>query len=269
MTPLPGINPDESLWSWLAFDLRFYREARGLTQAEVGKIIGVTKQQVHNLESGIRKPSKTQTRTLDAAWGTGGHFSRLRKYAEEGHDLNWFRAFVLYEARARSIRTYTSSVIHGLLQTPEYARALLVAGYVDDVDAAFAARMSRQEVLARPQPPDVWALINESALDQPVGGPEVMRRQLAHLLEASRLPNVVLRAVPRRVGAHMGLDGSFTVISTKGENVAYLEALGGGRLAQESADVAKFAVRFDRIGADAMSRTDSRALIERIMEAMT
>jgi DNA-binding XRE family transcriptional regulator len=269
MAPLSGIDPNDSLWSWLAFDLRFYREARGLTQAEIGKIIGVTKQQVHNLESGIRKPSKMQTKTLDDAWGTGGHFSRLRKYAEEGHDLDWFRAFVHYEGRARSIKTYTSSVIHGLLQTPEYARALLVAGRVDDVDAAVAARMARQEILSRQWPPEVWALINESALDQPVGGPEVMRRQLAHLLEMSHLPHIVVRAVPRRVGAHMGLDGSFTVISTRSENVAYLEAFGGGRLAQESAEVADFTVRFERIGADAMSRTDSRAFIERILEAMT
>ncbi|GAA4231690.1 helix-turn-helix transcriptional regulator [Actinomadura meridiana] len=269
MAPLPGLDPNTSLWAWLAYDLRFYREARGLTQTEVGKIVGVTKQQVHNCESGIRKPSKSQAEILDAVWATGGHFSRLRKYAEEGHDPNWFRAFVLYEARARVIKTYTSCVIHGLLQTPEYARALLAAGYVDDVDAALTARMSRQEILAREQPPQVWALINESALDQPVGGSKVMHHQLAHLLDMSHQPNVVMRAVPRRIGAHMGLDGSFTVISTKNESVAYLEAFGGGRLAQEPTEVAEFAVRFDRIGADALSRSDSRALIKRIMEEMT
>ncbi|MGI5207403.1 helix-turn-helix domain-containing protein [Spirillospora sp. CA-108201] len=268
MAPMPGIDPDDSLWSWLAFDLRFYREGRGLTQAEVGKILGVTKQQVHNLESGIRKPNKTQAQTLDAAWGAGGHFARLRKFAEEGHDRNWFRTFVLYEARACIVKAYSSSIVHGLLQTPDYARALLVAGHVGDVEAALAARMSRQAVLGTEHPPEMWVLINESALEQPVGGPAVMRRQLAHLLEVSRSPNFVLRAVPRRVGAHMGLDGSFTVISTRNERVAYLEALGGGRLAQESAEVAGLALRFDRIGADALSRTDSRVLIERIMEGM-
>ncbi len=266
MAPMPGIDPEESLWSWLAFDLRFYREGRGLTQAEVGKILGVTKQQVHNLESGIRKPNKMQAQTLDAAWGTGGHFARLRKFAEEGHDRNWFRTFVLYEARARVIKAYTSSIIHGLLQTPDYARALLVAGHIGDVETALAARMSRQEVLRGERPTEMWVLVNESALEQPVGGPSVMRGQLAHLLAVSCWPNVVLRAVPRRVGAHMGLDGSFTLISTKSERVAYLEAFGGGRLAQESAEVADFALRFDRIGADALSRTDSRMLIERKLE---
>lgn len=266
MAPMPGIDPDDSLWSWLAFDLRFYREGRGLTQAEVGKILDVTKQQVHNLESGIRKPNKMQARSLDAAWGTGGHFARLRKFAEEGHDPDWFRTFVLYEARACVIKAHTTSIVHGLLQTPDYARALLVAGHIGDVEAALAARMARQEVLERQQPPEMWALINESALEQPVGGPGVLRRQLAHLLDVSCSPNVILRVVPRRVGAHMGLDGSFTLISTRSERVAYLEAFGGGRLAQESAEVADFALRFDRIGADALSRTDSRMLIEKIME---
>lgn len=240
-----------------------------MTQTDVGKIISVTKQQVHNLESGIRKPSKKQTETLARIWNTGGHFGRLRKYAEEGHDPDWFRTFTLYEASACTIKTYTLSVVHGLLQTPDYARALLIAGRVDDVDAALAARMARQEILSRRTPPELWALINESVLDQPVGGADVMRRQLAHLQSLSRLPHIVLRVVPRRVGAHMGLDGSFTVISTKSENVAYLEAFGGGRLAQESAEVAEFALRFDRIGADAMSRTDSRLFIQQVMEGMT
>jgi len=268
LSPLPGINPDESLWAWLSYDLRMYREARGLTQADVGRLIGVTKQQVHNLESGIRKLNRKQAGILDAEWGTGGHFTRLRKYAEEGHDPDWFKAFVMFEARARTIKSYTLAVVHGLLQTPEYARALLTSGRVDDVDAGVSARMARQEILSRQNPPEIWALINESVIDQPVGGPEVMRRQLDYLLEMSTRPNIVLRAVPRRTGAYMGLDGSFTVISTRNECVAYLEAFGGGRLAQESAEVAEFALRFELIGADALSRADSRLLIQQIMETM-
>jgi transcriptional regulator with XRE-family HTH domain len=266
MAPLPYINPDDSLWTWLAYDLRRYREARGLTQAEIGRLLGVTKQQVHNFESGIRRPDKKQAKTLDAVWDTGGHFTRLRKFAEAGHDPKWFRAFTQYEARALTIKTYTLSIVHGLLQTSDYARALFVAGGVEDVDAVVEARMARQEVLNSRS--EVWALINESVLDQPVGGPKVMRGQLAHLLEISQRPSVWLRVVPRRVGYHIGLDGPFTVISTRGETVAYLEAVGGGRLAQETAEVNGYALRFDRIGTDALSRTDSRVLIERIMEAM-
>jgi transcriptional regulator with XRE-family HTH domain len=183
----------------MAFDLRRYRELRGLTQTQVGKIIRVTKQQVHNLESGIRKPNKGQTEALDEAWDTGGHFTRLRKFAEAGHDPNWFRTFTRYEAKARVIKSYTLAIIDGLLQTPDYARALLVAGRVPNVDALLQARMARQEVLERA--PDVWLLINESALDQPVGGAAVMRAQLAHLLEFSSRPNAWVRVVPRRIGA--------------------------------------------------------------------
>jgi transcriptional regulator with XRE-family HTH domain len=250
----------------MAFDLRRYRELRGLTQTQVGKIIRVTKQQVHNLESGIRKPNKGQTEALDEAWDTGGHFTRLRKFAEAGHDPNWFRTFTRYEAKARVIKSYTLAVVHGLLQTPDYARALLDAGGVDDVDAALEARMARQEVLTHE--PEIWALINEAVLDQPVGGAAVMRNQLAHLLEFSQRPTALVRVVPRRAGAHMGLDGSFTVISTASERVTYLEAFGGGRLAQETAEVEEFALRFERIGTDALSRADSRVLIEQIMKEM-
>ncbi|MFD0856536.1 helix-turn-helix transcriptional regulator [Actinomadura adrarensis] len=266
MASLPGVNPDDSLWAWLAYDLRRYRELRGLTQTQVGKIIGVTKQQVHNLESGYRKPNKEQTETLDALWDTGGHFTRLRKFAEAGHDPDWFRTFTRYEADARIIKSYTLAIVHGLLQTPDYARALLIAGGVPNVDALVEARMARKEILSRE--PEVWALINEAVLDQPVGGQKVMRAQLAHILEFSWRPNVWMRVIPRRVGAHIGLDGSFTVISTRSEMVAFSDAFKGGRLAQETAEVEWFAQRFDQIGADALGRSDSRTLVEQVMEGM-
>ncbi|GAA3987624.1 helix-turn-helix transcriptional regulator [Actinomadura viridis] len=237
MAPLPYVNPDDSLWSWLAFDLRRYREVNGQTQTEVARIIGVSKQQVHNIESGIRKLHRKQAEILDALWGTAGHFARLLKFAKAGHDPNWFKAFVAYESRAHTIKTYTLAVVHGLLQTPDYARALLAAGGVANIGASLDARMARQEILSRPSPPEMWVLMNESVLDQPVGGPSVMRRQLAHLLEISERPGMWLRVIPRRVGAHMGLDGAFTVYSTQAEEVAYLEAFGGGRLAEDSSEV--------------------------------
>jgi hypothetical protein len=158
------------------------------------------------------------------------------------------------------------AIVHGLLQTPDYARAPLISGGVKNVDAEVEARMARQEVLT--QAPEFWALINEAVLGQPVGGAMAMRAQPAHILEFSYLPNAWVRVVPRRIGAHMGLDGSFTIISTRSETVTYLEAFGGGRLAQETAEVEEFALRYDRIGTDAMSRADSRALIEQIREKM-
>ncbi|MFF5262420.1 Scr1 family TA system antitoxin-like transcriptional regulator [Actinomadura viridis] len=268
MAPLPYVNPDDSLWSWLAFDLRRYREVNGQTQTEVARIIGVSKQQVHNIESGIRKLHRKQAEILDAIWDTAGHFARLLKFAKAGHDASWLKTFVEYEVKTLAIKAYALAVVDGLLQTPEYARALLVAGGLGNVDAAVDARMARQDVWSAKNPPEMWVLINESALRQPVGGPEVMRGQLAHLLAVSEWPNVWLRVVPRRAGAHMGLDGPFTLISTKREEVAYFEACGGGRLEQDSVEVRRFALKFDRIGADALSRADSRDLIKQIMETM-
>lgn len=266
MAPLPYIYPDDSLWSWLAHDLRLYRERRSETQTQIGRVAGVTKQQVHNWESGYRKPDLDETRTLDRHWDTAGHFTRLRRFAEAGHDPDWFRSFLRYEKQAMKINSYTLSVIHGLLQTPDYARALLEAGGVDDVDAHVHARMARQEVLSRGL--EFWALVNQSVLDQPVGGARVMRQQLAHVLEFSQRPKVVLRVVPRRVGAHVGLDGAFTIIRTRTETVAYVDAHKEGRLAQAGEDIEWYSLTFERIGADALNRDDSRALIKQVMEEM-
>lgn len=128
--------------------------------------------------------------------------------------------------------------------------------------------MARQKILTKSRPAQLWALINQAALDQPLGGPEVMCGQLARLLEASEMSNVVLRVVPRSVGGHVGLEGSFQIITFAGGVAAYMEAVGGGRLTLDSAEIERYTTRFDRIGADALSRSSSRDLIKEIMEAM-
>lgn len=102
-----------------------------------------------------------------------------------------------------------------------------------------------------------------------MGGPKVMRAQLARLLEASRLPHIVIRVVPRSLGAHIGLEGSFAVTTVAEGDVAYMEAVGGGRLSLDKAEIRRYGIRFDRIGADALSRDSTRDLIEQVMEGMT
>jgi transcriptional regulator with XRE-family HTH domain len=261
-------DPMSSVWAWLAYDLRFYRERAGLSGTEMGKILGCVRSTVSRLESGELKPDEKQTQVIDDYFGTGGHFLRLLTYAKLGHDPDWFKQFTEYEARASMIQTYDGQLVPGLLQTPEYARALLIAGRDPNVDRSLEARMARQEILLKPNPPELWVLVAETVLAPVVGSAEVMRAQLARFLEISEQPNVILRVVPNSAGANAGLDGPFKVIMVAERDLAFVEAPGGGRLILGSSEVRAFRLRYDRIGADALSRDASRSLIAQLMETM-
>jgi hypothetical protein len=200
--------------------------------------------------------------------GHRGHFLRLLTFARLNHDPEWWRQFTRYEAQATSLRIYEALLITGLLQTEDYARALLTAGHAKSMEAVLESRMKRQEILSRSTPPLLWVLLDESALNRPVGGPMVMREQLAHLVEAAALPHVTIRVVAISAGAHNGLDGSFQVLSLPGRDVAYLEAQEGGRLVEAETEVRAFGVKYDRIGAKALSDDASASLIRSMMERM-
>ncbi|MFC5182174.1 helix-turn-helix domain-containing protein [Actinomadura harenae] len=269
MTAAQHLDPDASVWDWIAVDLRMFREIYNMRQTEVARILGVVNTTVSNLEAGRTKLRAEHAEILDTRWRTRGHFQRLVRLANSMHDPNWFAKYTRYEINARHIRTYQALVVPGLLQTPEYAYALLAgAGIVEDPEASMRSRMARQEILDGPDAPQFWVLIKQSALEDPIGGAEVMRSQLAHLLEVSERRNVVLRVVPRSTGAHVGVDGSFSILTGPRSECAYMEAVGGGRLVLDPEKIENFRMRFDKIGADALSRDATRRLIRELMEAM-
>ena len=268
MSSRPPLDPMTSMWHWLAYDLRFYRERAGLTGTELGKIIGVVRSTVSRLEAADLKLDDRQTMALDRHWKTGGHFFRLLTYAKLGHDPDWFKEHVDRESKASVIKIFEHSVIPGLLQTEAYARVIFRVGGVKDIDADVATRMARQEALFRPDPPLVWVLLNQAAIELPVGGAAVMREQLARLLEVSELPDVMLRVVPRAVGWHSGMDGAFKLLTVGREESAYTQACGGGRLVLDAEEVRAYGLRYDRIGSEALSRDSSRSLIKEVMESM-
>lgn len=263
------INPDASMWHWLAYDLRRYRLARGDSAAEVARIMGCSRSQVSNCEALKRRPSEAELKRLDDAWGTGGHFVRIFKYARRNHDPNWFVEHLHYEERAHTLRLFEPLIIPGLLQTAEYAGVAISAEGSADVERAVKTRMARQAILTKKAPPRLTVLLDECVIDRPAGGPDVMRAQLARLLEVSNLPNVTIRIFPRSAGYHLGLTGAFKVMGCDPEgDVAYTEASEGGRLVLDGTDVRRAAVRFEEIGADALGRTASRDLIRQAMEVM-
>lgn len=256
-----------SLWAWLAHDLRFYRIRAKMSGEKFGKVIGVVRSTVSKYESGLLKIDEQQASSLDQHFGTGGHFLRLLTFAKLGHDPDWFKEHVSYEARASMLRIYELSLIPGLLQTEAYARACFAAAGVEDIDEQVAARLARQESLNRRPRPLLWVLLSQSVLDWPVGGPDVMREQLSSLLEWAAKPSVVVRVVPRSAGAFIGLDGAFKVITVPEGDVAYTEAHGGGRLILSTSEIRTYGIRYDRIGAKALPDDSSRNLIKQVMEA--
>jgi Domain of unknown function (DUF5753) len=268
MAPHPAIDPDSSLWAWLAYDLRFYREKYELSQERMGRIIRRSSTNLSNCEAGRRRINTKEAKLLDAHFKTGGHFQRLLRFAQRGHDPEWLKQYVELERRAAMLKTFQALVIPGLLQTPEYALALARVGDVDDPEERAEERIRRQAILEDSPRPLLWALTTESVLEWPVGGRDVMRRQLAHLLEMSERENVNVRVVPKATGAYAGLDGSFSIISGEVGDVAYTDSHGGGRLVPSTNEVRRYGVRFDLIGQVALPTESSRRMIKEAMEAL-
>lgn len=254
------------MWSWLAFDLWFYRTQRGLSLAQCALVARVTRGTVSNWEAGRLKPKNEYLANLDKAWDTGGHFQRLLYYASTGHDPDWFRQFVQYEEAATDIKIHHGKTIPILLQTPEYAQALLWAGgRVREVEAETRARMKRQEILKREEPPRLWVLLDQDVLECPVGGKEVMCRQVERLLVMAKDPGFSIRIVARSAGPHPGHDGPFQIYRVRDRDVAYAVAQICGRIVEGGDEASTLGVRFQQIGALALSRDASCALIEQTL----
>ncbi|NVI90927.1 helix-turn-helix transcriptional regulator [Actinomadura sp. BRA 177] len=262
-------DPRSSMWAWIAYSLRFHRMQRGLTGDAVGKLLNCARSSVSRLENGEAKLDEKQAAVLDEAWNTGGLFSIMVWYARQGHDPMWFKSFTEFEARSSLMKQYSGQLIPALLQTPAYASALLLAGRETEIDKAVNARIARQAILDQDNPPELWVLLAETALQVRVGGKDVMREQLAHLLKLSALPHITLRIVPNTAGANPGLDGSFKIIKVREGEIAFVEAPNGGRLVAEVAEVESFKLRFDRIGAVALPVDSSQTLIKKHMEALS
>jgi transcriptional regulator with XRE-family HTH domain len=262
------VDPDSSLWAWLAHDVRFYRKKYHLTQPQLGTVTRCSASNLSNIEAGRRKLTDEQAVALDERFKTGGHFSRLLRYARLGHDPDWFKQYVDIEASANVIKTFEALTVPGLLQVPEYATELFCAVGQVNVEDSLARRMKRAEIFDKAEPPVLLAIVTESVIDWPIGGPAVMRKQLAHLLEMSSRPNIGLRVVARSEGAHAGVDGSFSLISGSLGEVAYTESPGGGRLVASAPEFRQYSLRYDRIGQAALPESSSRELIRKAMEAL-
>ncbi|MED7929022.1 helix-turn-helix transcriptional regulator [Nonomuraea sp. LP-02] len=245
--------------------LRKAREAAGLSQAALGELLSCSESLVGLIERGKRRPSKGFTLAAEAALGLNGELYGLLPNTTVMSTPRWFSEWPKAEEKAHTIRTWQPLVIPGLLQTARYARALLTTepGVTEQwVDDAVETRLRRQSVFQRVDPPLYWALIDECALLRPVGGKEVMREQLEHLLKMFARPFVSIQIVPLEMGATAGLLGGFAIAQGKDmpDHISLEDAASGSVSAHEDM-VRRVSIRYEAIHKWALPISMSQRLI--------
>jgi transcriptional regulator with XRE-family HTH domain len=228
----------------LGAQLRRLRTEAGLTREQAGEAIRASPWKIHRLENGQVAYKERDIIDLLRLYGVTDH-KEIDAFTALAHEANqpgwwnpysdllpqWFRAYIDLESAATLIRTYEGQLVPGLLQTGDYMRVLMRGAFHEppaDTERRIALRLTRQKLLTQPQGPRLWAVVDEAALRRPVGGPEVMRAQVARLLEATELPGVVLQVLPLAIGAHPGMVTAFTILRFPDEalpDVVYLEHL--------------------------------------------
>ena len=245
--------------------VRRARRAAGWTLAEFGQRIGYDPGQISRIETGKRPPTELFAQMCDRAFPDrdrwfGEFYAESRTWIATPP---WFRSWVEHEQRAPALRIWQLGVLSGLLQTADYARAILAVNpgvTEEEVSARLAARLERQAILTRDDPPAAWFLVDEAALRRRIGPPDVMAAQLAHLAGVARLPNVTIQLVPST--AHAGLLGGFALT----ERAAYVETAVAGQVFEDPEIIAGLLTRFDTLRSEAFRGSESLTLIERMCE---
>jgi transcriptional regulator with XRE-family HTH domain len=261
----------------LARELRKLREEQGLTLQEVADRLDWSRATVSRLETSQTRPRPGDIADILDLYGVPSpDRDALITLARQAGQRGWWTAYqdvfagsyVALEDEASHIRTWDPQLIHGLLQTEEYSRAVITAGRLlpaqEDIERRIAARKIRQALLDRDSAPRLQVIFDEAVLHRPIGGPEVMRAQLESLVEAMNRPTVTVQVLPYTRGGHAGLDGRFTILSypdPADPDIAYVEGTMGDVYLESSEAIAKHRDRFDRIEAAALSPEESAHLI--------
>lgn len=267
MANIQSLDPCASPLDYYGWELRRQREAHGLRQQQLGEIIFCTGSLIGQVETTKKIPTRDFSERVDAALGTDGVFSRLVGLVLRSQLPTWFQAYAEMEARAEYISTYQAQLVYGLLQTEDYARAVLATGMPKDLEGLLAARMERQRILERERPPLAWAVLDEAVLHRPIGGHEVMRAQLTRLLDLSANRWMRIQVLPFAAGEHSSLDGSFTTMRFDDDpDIIYTEDLISGHMTASPDTVREGSLRYAHLQAAALSVEESAALIARVME---
>jgi transcriptional regulator with XRE-family HTH domain len=267
VTGIHSLDPGASPGDYYGFELRRLREAAHLTQRQLGDILNYTGSLVGQIETARKVPTPEFSERADAALGSDGLLTRLVDLVLRSQLPAWFRQVAELQARATEIYSFETHMIHGLLQTEGYARAVLGVLNQSNLDDRTAVRLARRSIFEKEEPPVFWAVISEAALHQEIGGPETMRGQLAHLLAFEDNPRVNIQILPFSAGAHTGLQGSFDLYRFASDpTIVYTEGYGSGHPTANPDTVKDCSLRYDHLQAAALSLRESAGLIRRVME---
>jgi hypothetical protein len=272
----------------LGAHLRRLREAQGVSREDAGWEIRSSESKISRMELGRVGFKERDIADLLTLYGLDDEeereqlLARAREANTQGWwhrygDVlpNWFQSYLGLEAAASLIRAYEVQFVPGLLQTRDYARAVVLLGHghapADEIERRVSLRMDRQRVLTRPDPPHLWAVVDEAALRRPIGGGAVMRGQIEALIAATGLPNVRLQVIPFQAGGHAAAGGVFSILRFPEEDlpdVVYIEQLTSALYLDKRDDVDQYALAMETLCVEAESPEATVAVLAGILHEL-
>ncbi|MDG4809700.1 helix-turn-helix transcriptional regulator [Micromonospora sp. WMMD1120] len=270
----------------LGAQLRRLRESSGVTREGAGWEIRASESKISRMELGRVGFKERDVADLLTLYGVTEDHEReaLLKLARDANSPgwwhrygdvlpSWFQSYLGLEAAAALIRSYEVQFVPGLLQTPEYARAVVLLGHGSaapaEIDRRVALRMQRQQLLDRENPPLLWAVVDEAALRRPIGGVGVMRGQLAALIEATKAPNIRLQVIPFAAGGHAAAGGAFTILRFGDQelpDIVYIEQLTSAIYLDKRDDLDYYAVAMERLCVEAEPPERTPEILGRLLD---
>jgi transcriptional regulator with XRE-family HTH domain len=269
----------------LGSQLRKLRESKGITREAAGYEIRASGSKISRMELGrvsFKERDVTDLLTMygvsdsaerDALIGLARQANNPGWWQHFGDVLpTWFQAYLGLEAAASLIRTYEIQFVPGLLQTPDYARAVIMLGHAgasaDEINRRVDVRLQRQQILTRSGGPQLWAVIDEAVLRRPIGGVDVMRAQIEALIEASKLPGVRLQIIPFLAGGHAAAGGPFAILrfpEPELPDVVYVEQLTSAIYLDKREDVDHYAMAMERVCIDAEAPNHTPEILGKLL----
>jgi hypothetical protein len=272
----------------LGAHLRRLREAQGVSREDAGWEIRSSESKISRMELGRVGFKERDVADLLTLYGLedGDERERLLALARDANtpgwwhrfgDVlpNWFQSYLGLEAAASLIRTYEVQFVPGLLQTQEYAKAVVLLGHgrapAVEIERRVSLRLKRQEILTRERPVQLWAVVDEAALRRPIGGPDVMRAQIESLIAATKLPNIRLQVIGFETGGHAAAGGSFSILRFPDDDlpdVVYVEQLTSALYLDKRDDVEHYVTAMETLCIEAYQPDRTADILQRILTEM-
>jgi transcriptional regulator with XRE-family HTH domain len=271
----------------LAAELRRLRAGSGMSREQVEEQTGVNEGTLYRIETARSRPQRRTLIALLDLYAVGDPLrADLIELTRAADGQGWSRpypwqlpgeyaAYISFEAEARAVHNYESLFIPGLLQTPEYGRAMvrgvLPSATEREIDERVEARAERQKRLTEPRPLELWAVVDEAAVRRVVGGSSVMAAQLRHVVSMMRQPNINVQVITYDSGAHPGMPGAFVHMEFRDEadpELVYVDTQAGDIFLETEDDLRRYRTMFDHLRAVALSPARSAELITAVREGL-